>query len=82
MAKHPQIRKFEPGASAVGLDQFMQARGFKIQSGNGDAIRFTGPKGGRPVTMRRKHFIAKFLDEERIKAGLEPIIKPRSTNGK
>lgn len=73
--KNPPVRKFEPGASAVGLDQFMQSRGFKIQTGNGDAIRFTGPNINKPITMRRKQFIAKYLDAERIKAGLEPIIR-------
>lgn len=68
------VRRFEMGASGVGLDNFLQDRGYVVNTtGVGVAIKKIGAPGRAKGTSRRK--MLDLLDQLRIAEGLEPIVK-------
>lgn len=76
IARHtvPTVRKFEMGASGVGLDDMLQKLGYRI-NGLGNHFKVWEPgKKGRPMAMSRKKLM-KILDDVRVSQGLEPILK-------
>lgn len=68
------IRKFEPGASGEFFYEFLGKVGITVKSRKGAWYFVTGPSGGRPNRVRREGLIA-IYDRERLKQGLEPIVK-------
>jgi len=69
-----QVRRFEPGASAFGLDNFLGACGYSICAiGRFYLLRKPGTRG-RPKRVSRKALM-ELLDIERVKQGKEPIVK-------
>ncbi len=71
MSDQVRVRRFERGASATGLDDFLKARGYSV-SGHGMALRVWMPGKRKPVNFSRTQLID-LLDAERIKMGLEPV---------
>lgn len=67
----PPVRRFEPGASAYYFLGFLEQRGLKVTTRKG-AHWFYIEGRGRPKRVNYLQMI-EILDEERIKAGLEPI---------
>ena len=69
------VRRFEPGASAMGGDRILLDAGYRVQSANRGAYRVWMPGSRKPRTMNMRGLI-KILDEIRVAKGLEPILKP------
>ena len=74
--ENAKVRRFEPGASGMGFDGFMEERGYKIAASMGNSVKVIGPGGGRPRKLTWAQW-AEIRDAERVKAGLEPIKRPR-----
>lgn len=73
--KLPLVRRFERGASGMGTDDFLKERGYTVIGGkHHGSFKVTGPNGGRPKAVTRNELM-KILDEERQRAGLEPIMR-------
>lgn len=69
-----KVRRFEPGASATGLDGFLNRLGYTIKSnGSHYFIRKPGQKG-KAKGYSQKQLVA-LLDSERVKRGLQPVVK-------
>jgi hypothetical protein len=83
MGKHyseDQVRRFEPGASGLGADQFLQDRGYKVILGGGSQARVIKPRS-KKVTKMPHWKLIDLLDEERVKLGREPIVKRKGKRG-
>jgi hypothetical protein len=76
MAHSIEIRRFEMGASAEGLDGFLERRGYRIASNGSKGYRYW-PPGSNKAKMTSKRGLLLILDKERVAMGLEPILKNR-----
>lgn len=68
------VRRFERGASGMGMDGFLNNAGWTVVTRGGGwyMVNRTG-QPGKPKRMLRAQ-VMELLDQERIKAGLEPIV--------
>jgi len=72
------VRRFEMGASATNYDSFLQAIGYIVhptRNGAGFKVRQAGQRGAGKFHTRAQ--LIALLDQERMKRGLEPIVRVR-----
>lgn len=68
----PPVRRFEMGASATGMDGFLEKSGWLVgKIGSVYTLKRKGERG-RPKRVNIAK-VMEVLDEERMKMGLEPI---------
>lgn len=69
------VRRFEMGASGIGSDDFLKRAGFVVVVRMNKHYEVRPEKGtGRPKKLSHQQLID-FLDEQRIKRGLEPVLR-------
>lgn len=68
------IRRFEPGASGEAFEEFLERLGLRTMK-HGGSFKVWSPGAKKPRSLRKRAMI-ELLDRERVKAGLEPILKP------
>lgn len=68
-----KIRKFEPGACGLGSFAFLQDMGYGVCQ-VGKSFKVWPPGKKTPMRMREADLM-KLIDDERVRRGLEPIVK-------
>lgn len=67
-----RVRRFEPGASGMGYDDFLQGCGYIVAKHlSSYTVRRQGAKGRGKLFSRKQ--MVELLDSERMKRGLQPI---------
>lgn len=74
ISRETPVRRFEPSCTGLYVFDFLKARGFNVTTKQGSWYYVVGPNGGRPRKLTRNQLLA-LNDDERIKSGLEPIIR-------